>query len=158
MYGMIPSCRCSHFAIRNGQHILFGRNSDFLTCIEKLYMNCIYRLPAPSYSFIGNATAFIQMEDGVNEHGLAAGLTAVPCVTVKPGLNAGMILRLLLERCKNVSEAPEKIRSGPYLRTWETGAFTAAKETRRAGNLRKTEDFLFRHPVVKRTIRNSHYY
>lgn len=113
MYGMIPSCRCSHFAVRNGQHILFGRNSDFLTCIEKLYMNCIYRLPAPSYSFTGNTTAFVQMEDGVNEHGLAAGLTAVPCVTVKPGLNAGMILRLLLERCKNVSEALQMLRRIP---------------------------------------------
>jgi len=36
-------------------------------------MNCIYKLNEV-YSFNGNTTAFVQMEDGINEHGLAIGL------------------------------------------------------------------------------------
>lgn len=105
MYCMIPSCHCSHFAVRNGQRIIFGRNSDFLTCIEKLYMNCIYHFSGTSYSFIGNTTAFAEMEDGINEYGLAVGLTMVQSKVFKPGLNAGMILRMILEKCTNVQEA-----------------------------------------------------
>ncbi len=50
-------------------------------------------------------TAFIEIEDGVNEHGLAVGLTSVYPNQCKPGFNAGMIVRYLLEKCRNVSEA-----------------------------------------------------
>ena len=57
------------------------------------------------YSFTGNTTAFIEIEDGVNEHGLAVGLTSVYPNQCKPGFNAGMIVRYLLEKCRNVSEA-----------------------------------------------------
>lgn len=105
MYCMVPSCRCSHFAVRNGQNVIFGRNSDFLTCIEHLYLNCIYHFSGSSYSFTGNTTAFVEMEDGINNHGLAIGLTMVQTHVLRPGLNAGMILRLILEKCTNVQEA-----------------------------------------------------
>ena len=47
----------------------------------------------------------IALEDGVNEHGLAVGLTSVYPNQCKPGFNAGMIVRYLLEKCRNVSEA-----------------------------------------------------
>lgn len=104
MYCMVPSCHCSHFAVRNSRNVIFGRNSDFLTSLEKLYMNCIYHFSANSYSFTGNTTAFIEMEDGINEYGLAIGLTMVQSNVLKPGLNAGMILRMLLEKCTNVQE------------------------------------------------------
>ena len=53
----------------------------------------------------GYGTAFVEIEDGVNEHGLAVGLTSVYPNQCKPGFNAGMIVRYLLEKCKNVSEA-----------------------------------------------------
>lgn len=62
--------KCTCFAINNGDEILFGRNSDFLVSLEKLYMNCLYNLDN-SHAFNGNTTAFVQMEDGVNEEGLA---------------------------------------------------------------------------------------
>lgn len=113
MYCMVPSCHCSHFAVRNEQHVLFGRNSDFLTCIEKLYTNCIYHFSGDSYSFTGNTTAFVQMEDGVNEHGLAIGLTMVSSNIIRPGLNAGMILRLILETCVNVQDALKLLNKLP---------------------------------------------
>lgn len=67
-------------------------------------MNVIYRFSSGSYSFTGNTTAFLEMEDGVNEKGLAIGLTSVYPPTVKPGMNAGLLLRFFLEKCKNTKE------------------------------------------------------
>lgn len=105
MYAVPPACSCSCFAFTAGEEILLGRNSDFLPEIEKLNLNVIYRLADGAYSFTGNTTAFVEIEDGVNEHGLAAGLTSVYPRRRKPGFNAGLLLRYLLEKCKNVSEA-----------------------------------------------------
>ncbi len=105
MYSMPPVCNCSCFAFANDQEVLLGRNSDFLTEIEKLNLNVIYKLTDGTYSFTGNTTAFVEMEDGINEHGLAVGLTSVYPIQCKPGFNAGLLLRYLLEKCKNVMEA-----------------------------------------------------
>lgn len=96
--------KCTCFAFRTNDEIIFGRNSDFLTEIEKLYMNCIYQLSG-SHVFNGNTTAFVQMEDGVNEHGFAVGLTFIYPKIRKPGFNAGMLVRYLLEKCKTTEEA-----------------------------------------------------
>ncbi len=107
MYCIIPSinANCSCFAARIDQNgVILGRNSDFLTEIENLYMNTIYKFTSDSYSFTGNTTAFVEIEDGINEHGLAIGLTSVAPDAVKPGLNAALLLRLFLEKCKNVNE------------------------------------------------------
>lgn len=82
--------KCTCFAVKKDDEIIFGRNSDFLTEIEKLYDSCYYKLE-DCYSFIGNTTAFVEMEDGVNEYGLAAGLTFVYPKIRKAGLNAGML-------------------------------------------------------------------
>ena len=43
-----------------------------------------------------------EMEDGVNEHGLAAGLTFMYPTKIAPGFNAGMLVRYVLERCRTV--------------------------------------------------------
>lgn len=101
-FGFDNKCTC--FAISTDKEIIFARNSDFLVSLEKLYMNCLYNLKN-GYSFNGNTTAFVQMEDGVNIHGLAVGLTFVYPNVRKPGLNAGMLLRYLLEKCKTTDEA-----------------------------------------------------
>lgn len=96
--------KCTCFAFSVDDEIVFARNSDFLVSLEKLYMNCLYRLQG-GYSFNGNTTAFVQMEDGVNQHGLAVGLTFVYPKLRKSGFNAGMLLRYLLEKCKTTAEA-----------------------------------------------------
>lgn len=105
MYCFAPQIHCSCFAIRRGGQTLLGRNSDFLTAIEDRNANCLYRLTGGARAFLGNTTAFIEMEDGVNAQGLAAGLTSVYPGGSLPGLNAGMLLRLVLETCGDVSEA-----------------------------------------------------
>ena len=104
--------KCTCFAISCGDEILLARNSDFLVSLEKLYMNCIYSLKN-SYRFNGNTTAFVQMEDGVNQHGLAVGLTFIYPKLHKPGLNSGMLVRYLLEKCKTTAEVLEAIHRLP---------------------------------------------
>lgn len=104
--------KCTCFAFSTNNEIVFARNSDFLVSLEKLYMNCLYNLKG-SYSFNGNTTAFVQMEDGVNHHGLAVGLTFVYPKLRKPGFNAGMLTRYLLEKCKTTAEAIEELHKLP---------------------------------------------
>lgn len=103
MYCFEFNNHCSCIALKDENNIIFGRNSDFLVSLEKLYMNCIYKLENV-YSFNGNTTAFIEIEDGVNEFGLAVGLTFIYPTIIKPGLNAGMLVRYLLEKCKSINE------------------------------------------------------
>lgn len=112
MYCFEPDHKCTCFAFSTEDEIVFARNSDFLVSLEKLYMNCLYRLKG-SYAFNGNTTAFVQMEDGVNQRGLAVGLTFVYPHMRKPGLNAGMLLRYLLEKCQTTAEAVRELSRLP---------------------------------------------
>lgn len=75
-------------------------------------MNCLYRLDNV-YAFNGNTTAFVQMEDGVNEYGLAVGLTFVYPKVRKYGFNAGMLVRYILEKCQTTQEALSFLKSVP---------------------------------------------
>jgi len=113
MYAMPPQAHCSCFAVSNGQQILLGRNSDFLTALERYSMNVRYRFSGDALSFTGNTTAFVEMEDGVNECGLAVGLTSVFPAAVKPGMNAGMLLRYFLETCRSTREVLARLRGIP---------------------------------------------
>ncbi len=113
MYAMPPACNCSCFAVSNRTHILFGRNSDFLTALERLNMNVIYRFSSASYDFTGNTTAFLEMEDGINAHGLAIGLTAVSPTSIKAGFSAGLLLRFCLEKCRRTAEVIQLIKRLP---------------------------------------------
>lgn len=123
MYCMMPEQKCSCFAFREGEHVLLARNSDFLTELERLYMNCMYRFSGASYGFSGNTTAFAEMEDGVNEYGLAVGLTSVYPSVLGYGMNAGMLLRCGLEKCRNVEEFVQFLEKAPIA---SSQTFTAA--------------------------------
>ena len=104
--------KCTCIAISNHDNIILGRNSDFVSSLKKLTMNCIYKLDN-TYAFTGNTTAFIQMEDGVNEYGLACGLTFIYPETIAPGLNAGMLIRYILEKCQTVTQAINFLKEVP---------------------------------------------
>lgn len=125
MYAYDCGTRCSCFAYRDGDKTVFGRNSDFPVSLEKLYMNVLYQLEGV-YSFTGNTTAFIEMEDGVNEYGFAVGLTFIPVKKIKPGFNAGILTRYLLEKCKTVNEAVAEIQKLPIA---SGGTLTMADST-----------------------------
>lgn len=103
---------CTCIAFKDSNNIIFGRNSDFLVELEKLYMNCLYNLDNV-FAFNGNTTAFVQMEDGINEYGLAVGLTFIYPTIIKAGFNAGMLVRYLLEKCKTTDEAIKCLKKLP---------------------------------------------
>ncbi len=103
---------CTCFAFKDNDNIIFGRNSDFLVELEKLYTNCLYNLDN-SYAFNGNSTAFVEIEDGINEFGLAIGLTFIYPKIRQAGFNAGMLVRYLLEKCKTTEETILKLKELP---------------------------------------------
>lgn len=49
----------------------------------------------------------------MNEYGLAVGLTFVYPTIKKPGFNAGLLVRYLLEKCRTTNEAIESIKNLP---------------------------------------------
>ena len=112
MYCFEFNNHCTCIAIKDKDNLIFGRNSDFLVSLEKLYMNVLYNLDN-AYAFNGNTTAFIEMEDGINEYGLAVGLTFIYPTIVKAGFNAGMLVRYLLEKCKTTDEALSLLKNIP---------------------------------------------
>ncbi|MDE7244919.1 MAG: acyl-CoA--6-aminopenicillanic acid acyltransferase [Oscillospiraceae bacterium] len=113
MYCLTPAPHCSCFAVRTEEgRSLLGRNSDFLTALADNNASCRFR--RDSYTVWGNTTAFIELEDGVNNCGLAAGLTSVqPPAPPRPGLNAGLLLRLILETCCTTTEALTVLQDVP---------------------------------------------
>ena len=112
MYCFEFNNHCTCFAFKDKDHLIFGRNSDFLVALEKLYMNCLYKLDGV-YGFNGNTTAFIEMEDGINEYGLAVGLTFIYPKVIKAGFNSGLLVRYLLEKCKTMDEVMESLHRIP---------------------------------------------
>ncbi len=112
MYCFEFNNHCTCLAISDKNNIIFGRNSDFLVSLEKLYMNCLYNLDN-AYSFNGNTTAFIEIEDGINEYGLAVGLTFIYPTIIKAGFNAGMLVRYILEKCQTTNEAITFLKNVP---------------------------------------------
>lgn len=112
MYCIDDSPHCTCLLCREGDQVLFGRNSDFLVSLEKWYDSPYYRL-AGKYSFLGHTTAFSEIEDGINEYGLVVGLTFLYPTCPRPGLNAGMLVRMMLEQCRTVQEAEDLLFSLP---------------------------------------------
>lgn len=112
MYCFVFDNKCSCLAFKDKGKTVFARNSDFVTSIEKLCDSAHYNLDN-GYSFIGNTTSWTEIEDGVNEHGLAVGLTFIYPTKIAPGINAGMLVRYLLEKCKTTSEAINAIKELP---------------------------------------------
>ena len=107
MYAIVPGSHCSCIAVRDEENVFLGRNSDFYIHMKDLNSHFIYD------GYYGNSTAFLELEDGRNKAGLAIGFTSVFPYNPKPGLNSGLILRLLLEKADSVKSAIEILESIP---------------------------------------------
>ncbi len=103
---------CSVFAVRSGDHTYFGRNMDMFPEYKKTSESVLY-MPEDKNIFLAHSTAMISVEDGLNEHGLAAALTFLLPKAVKPGINGGFLIRLILEECRTAEEAARLLRSLP---------------------------------------------
>ena len=113
MYALVPQSHCTCFAVSNQKGVFLGRNSDFWASLAQNNHNVIYRFSDGGHAFTANTTAFVEMEDGVNEKGLAVGMTAVAGTAVRPGFNAGMLVRYVLEHCEKVAEALAALKKLP---------------------------------------------
>lgn len=112
MYCFDVQNRCSSFAFCNKEKIILGKNSDFLTFVENLWDSVYYDIEG-AYRFVGNTTAWTEIEDGMNEYGLAVALTFVYPTKIAYGLNGGMIVRYILEKCQNTKQAIQAIQKLP---------------------------------------------
>lgn len=112
MYCFAPQNRCSSFAFCSNGKTILAKNSDFLTFVKKLCDSPYYSIEG-GYRFVGNTTAWTEIEDGMNEHGLAVALTFVYPTQIMPGLNAGMLVRYILEKCKTTQQAIKVLQEFP---------------------------------------------
>ena len=103
MIGTEKHDSCSIFAASSPSPIL-GRNYDFYYEYKKYAETCL-TMPKDAYWSIGNSTIFIGKEDGLNEAGLAIGMSTVRPRTFKPGINWFIAVRAILDKCSNVAEA-----------------------------------------------------
>jgi len=103
---------CSMLALKKDGNTIFGRNNDLPPIFRKL-SNSTYYIPENGYSFIANSSAFVSAEDGINEKGLAVGMTYVWAKKLKPGFNSMFFVRYILENCATAEEALNAIQNIP---------------------------------------------
>lgn len=113
-FGDIHGCSCFAFA-ENGKTVL-ARNSDMFPSLRKTSESVLYMAQGKSV-VLGNSTSFIQLEDGINEYGLAVGMNFLLTKKYKLGLNTGFLIRAVLENCKSVNEALDYVVSVPLCST-----------------------------------------
>ena len=116
MYGFGDVHGCTCFCFESGGKIFLARNSDMFPSLKATSESILYR-PDNGYMFLGHSTSMVQLEDGINEHGLAIGMNFLMTKYRKPGLNTGMIIRYILETCKTVKEAVDLLKALPISST-----------------------------------------
>ncbi len=103
---------CSMLALKKDGNTIFGRNNDLPPVFRKISNSALY-MPENGYSFIANSSAFVSAEDGINEKGLAIGMTYIWTKKPKPGFNSMFFVRYILEKCATAEEGLKAIQNIP---------------------------------------------
>lgn len=105
---------CTAFACTKGDRVIYGRNNDLPPYLKKGSKSEIYA-PAGGNRFQITTSSFINGEEGLNEHGLAAAMTFVMTDPgkIRAGVNSCFIVRYLLERAKDTEQAMNLLRELP---------------------------------------------
>jgi predicted choloylglycine hydrolase len=103
---------CTMIAMKKVNKVLFGRNNDLPPIFRKIGSSALYE-SSNAYSFIANSSAFVSAEDGINEKGLAVGMTYVCAKELKAGFSSMFFVRYILEKCANVEEGLKAIQNIP---------------------------------------------
>jgi predicted choloylglycine hydrolase len=159
-----PSPGCSLFGAVGSQGTFFGRNYDFYYSFAD-YAEHFILSPQGAFRSAGDSDVFIGREDGVNEKGLAVGISSVGAKTKSPGLNFPLAVRHLLDDCGDVGAALESAKTirfsttNNYLLADGSGAIAVVeaspervrvrKPQRNSGFLVATNHFV--HPEMTRT-------
>jgi predicted choloylglycine hydrolase len=111
-----PEAACSIFATFNRSNVMFGRNYDFYYSFRDKIESCL-TCPRDGYWSVGQSDIFVGREDGINEKGLAIGMTAVAPKNPKPGVGFAIATRYVLDKCAAVAEAVEALSHVRFLTT-----------------------------------------
>ncbi|MDA2043902.1 C45 family autoproteolytic acyltransferase/hydrolase [Bacillus cereus group sp. Bc191] len=136
-----PSGQCSIFAAFNGKEVIIGRNYDMLFSLKKITESPLICFDDKN-KYLGHSDCFIGKVDGINEHGLFVGITAVPHEGIKLGLNFYISCKHILENCSNVAEGIEVLKSFPssvannYLLADPSGSMVVVEVTPNECNVR----------------------
>lgn len=109
-----PTAACSVFAGFASSDVLFGRNYDFYYTFKERSESYLTQ-PSNGYSSVANTDIFVGREDGINEKGLAVGMTAVRSKEVKSGINFALLVRYVLDKCASVGEAVKVLTSARHV-------------------------------------------
>ncbi|WP_371017879.1 C45 family autoproteolytic acyltransferase/hydolase [Pseudalkalibacillus sp. JSM 102089] len=74
----------------------------------------ILRQPEESYATCGHSLFGIGLHDGMNEHGLTAGLHFVSTRFHQKGLMAGIVVRMVLDTCRTIEDAISLLKVLPH--------------------------------------------
>ena len=103
---------CTVFCFTHNNTVLYGRNNDLPPILKRVSKSALYVLDN-GYSFLGNTSAMINFEEGVNENGLTAAMTFVFPTNIEPGLSSVFLVRYLLEKCATTHEAIRALQHLP---------------------------------------------
>jgi predicted choloylglycine hydrolase len=103
---------CTVFCFIHNGKVIYGRNNDLPPFLKKVSKSILYQLKN-GYSFIGNTSAMINLEEGLNECGLAVAMTFLVPTMIKPGINSVFLVRYLIEKCATTQEAIDALQNIP---------------------------------------------
>lgn len=91
---------------------LYGRNYDY--DVRRYDRILVAIQPKGVHASIGFSDRFTGRVDGMNEHGLCAGLHQVSEAAARPGLVCILIVRIVLDQCATTREAVALLRRIPH--------------------------------------------
>jgi predicted choloylglycine hydrolase len=97
--------------------VIFGRNYDFFYSFKK-YTESYLTCPKEGYFSLGHSDIFIGREDGVNEKGLAIGITGASSEGNKPGVSFVLAVRYVLDKCATTKEAVQFLSNVQHTSTF----------------------------------------
>lgn len=103
---------CTAFCFIHNNNIFYGRNNDLPPFLKKVSKSVLYKLKN-GYSFIGNTSSMINVEEGLNERGLSVAMTFLVPTMIVPGINSLFLVRYLLEKCATTKDAINVLQSWP---------------------------------------------
>ena len=103
---------CTTFCFIHNNNVYLGRNNDLPPFLRQGSKSILYR-PEPGYAFIGNTSSMINLEEGLNEAGLAVAMEFIMPTMIKPGINSVFLVRYLIEKCASTGEAIRALQDLP---------------------------------------------
>jgi predicted choloylglycine hydrolase len=114
---------CSQFAVlssvTNNRHVYVGRSYEY-HYNENDFRLCTVRIKEKT-KHLGFTEFLLGRDDGMNEHGLCVTFSGGGTFKKKPakkGFNFFLIVRALLDNCKNVTESIEYLKKTPISGYW----------------------------------------